>query len=99
MTDRVSRYGPLITKAQAAELGVLETATGFEKMENGSWQALTPADTPKEQRSTVVPAPSNAHNTVRVEEKDGVIITVDPKGNRQTFTEKKNGVWRAKRRK
>src|SRR5439155_20675577 len=84
--DRVSRYGPLITKQQAADLGVLETATGFEKKEDGSWQALTPADTPKEQSGTAVPAPSQVtYKNIRVEEKDGVVTTIDPKGNRQTF--------------
>ena len=118
--DRVSTHGPFITKERAAELGVLDSAVGYEKKEDGTWKALDPADKPTEQSGTAVPAPSQpTYNAVRVEEKDGVITTVDPKGNRQTFTDgdawknymdsvlgegftltrKKNGVWRAKRRK
>jgi len=118
--DRVSTHGPFITKERAAELGVLQSSVGYEKKEDGTWKALDPADKPTEQSATAVPAPSQpTHNNVRVEEKDGVITTVDPKGNRQTFTDgdawknymdsvlgegftltrKKNGVWRAKRRK
>ena len=118
--DRVSTHGPFITKQRAAELGVLQSSVGYEKKEDGTWKALDPADKPTEQSSTAVPPPSQvAYNNVRVEEKDGVITTVDPKGDRQTFTDgdawknymdsvlgegftltrKKNGVWRAKRRK
>ena len=51
--DRVSTHGPFITKQRAAELGVLESATGYELKEDGTWKALDPADKPTEQSATV----------------------------------------------
>ena len=87
MHDRVSVYGPHITKQRAQELGVLESASGFIQDADGAWHVQTPADGPKEQSGTAVPSQPNPINNVRIVEEDGVVTMTDSKGNKQQFSE------------
>ena|SRR5437899_3366646 len=85
MHDRVSVYGPHITKQRAQELCVLESASGFIQDEDGAWHVQTPADKPKEQ-STAVPPPQPINN-VQIVEEDGIVTMTDSKGNKQQFSD------------